>query len=276
MTEEFDFKEGKPIVVGGIIPILSFPAYLTGRMSNNSKGLDILSITSKLKCNHHYLQTGEPNLANRSFYNSNINDNYSFNFVMDRITIEALEKKRSDDIEFQIEIHILYQMHFENNISKIGKSQTQLQYSLSQKQWIELLDSMGYGEIWIFEVAKLNIEGMPEVMKHLTKAKSNLIAHSYEDCMTNVRSAWNSFTPLWESKKDELSAALDKNDKKEEDYDPKSKRVEEMQKKVVSFTQIGVHRENYVATYWDAELSFYQSISLISYLSRLIKQLPEN
>ena len=276
MTEEFNFKEGKPIVVDGIIPILSFPAYLNGRMSNKSKVLDILSITSKLKCDQHYLLTGEPNLANRSFQGSNFNENYSFNFVMDRITIEALEKKRSDDIEFQIDIHLSYQIHSEDNISRINAFHTLLRYPLSQNQWIELLDSMGYGEIWIFEVAKLNIEGMPEVMKHLTKAKSNLIAHSYEDCMTNVRSAWNSFTPLWESKKNELSAALDKNDKKEDDYDPKSKRIMDMQKKVVSFTQIGVHRENYVATYWDAELSLYQSISLISYLSRLIKQLPEN
>ncbi len=171
-------------------------------------------------------------------------------------------------------VNILYSLQSINANSTTLKTYSRiLSLSFSQKNWSEILDQLGYGEFWIMELSKVDIIGMDNVIKHLNKAKANLIHHSYEDCMTNIRSAWNAINPIINDKKDEIKELLDRENVEEISYDPKSKRIFDLLDRIKTFVQIGVHRENYESNFHDAQLSLYQSISMISYLSQMLKKI---
>ena len=131
---------------------------------------------------------------------------------------------------------------------------------------------MGYSESWIFEIARPTIEGMDVVAEHLRKASDNLSARDYDGCMTNTRIAWDAFQPLFNSKWDNLNTLIDEGSSGQEGQAPKSKRVKDIRDKIHYLANVGVHREAYKIQPDDAILCYYLTVSMVSYLSKLLKK----
>lgn len=116
------------------------------------------------------------------------------------------------------------------------------------------------------------MKGMDVVTEHLQKASDNLSARDYENCMANTRIAWDAFKPLLDSKWDNIQALIDEDSPGEPSHDPKSKRVKEIRDKIHYLANVGIHREAYKILPDDAILCYYLTVSMVSYLSKILKK----
>jgi hypothetical protein len=55
-------------------------------------------------------------------------------------------------------------------------------------------------------------------------------------------------------------------------HDPKSKRVKDIRDKIHNLANTGIHREAYKVQPDDAILCYYLTVSMVSYLSKLLKK----
>ncbi|MEA2074254.1 MAG: hypothetical protein U9O85_00725 [Euryarchaeota archaeon] len=186
--------------------------------------------------------------------------------------IDTIEATRVDDLPLTPGVDVLCSYAKPENRTLFVQSNLYYDLKYSQKEWAEILKEMGYSESWIFEIARPTLEGMDRVAEHLQKASDNLAARDYENCMANTRIAWDAFQPLLDSKWDEIKALIDEGSEGEPNHDPKSKRIKGIRDKIHYLANVGIHREAYKIQPDDAILCYYLTVSMVSYLSKLLKK----
>ena len=212
-----------------------------------------------------------------------------------RITLEALlflEGQRNDDltIQFGLELENREYMEATNNILAEERIILPFPQKLSQKDWLTLLNQMGYNEKWIIELDRPKLEGFHEVIEFLDKAKDGIFSNSSPDTIiSDLRSAWDRFDPFLSKFQQSIKSKIDRGSKGENDQPSKDQRITEIAKANVAvlddisklkqaidkLTQIGPHKESYVSTREDALLAYRLTVSLISYYSALLKVVSE-
>jgi len=255
-----------------ILPCLKFEIGINSKYSGDELDAHLLVLIIKLMLKGEVLTQAEPILRNEPIgrgYNS-----YQVTMNLNRDTIRSIEEFRHDDLELYLTFDFLYSYSTKTDPSKLNFDNRSEVYNhkLSQKDWTQILQKMGYQESWIIEIPRPNIEGLPKVFEHLEKSQTCLQTHSYEECMTNLRIAWNTFYDILKSRREEIAKQIDYGSDKEEKQDPKSKRIEDIKDKIVYFSQVGIHRESYRVFPEDAFLNYYQTVAMISYLSKMLSK----
>jgi hypothetical protein len=138
----------------------------------------------------------------------------------------------------------------------------------SQKQWLELLRGLEYSERWIFEVDRPHIVGFESVAQHVQKAFDSIQARDYEGAVHNCRVAWDAVAPLLDGFEKDLTIEIDRNSPGEQGFPRKSQRIGNLRKDVLSWSQIGAHKESYIVTAEDALLCCRLTLSMFAYLTR--------
>lgn len=234
--------------------------------------LHLLLATVKLILNGDCIAASEPLLSTENWGSNQINFNADVPFPRD--VIDTIEATRVDDLPLTLGVDMLcsYSDAARENRTAFFRSNLYHDLKKSQKEWAEILKKMGYSESWIFEIARPTLEGMDVVAEHLQKASDNLSARDYEGCMANTRIAWDAFKPLLDSKWDEIKALIDEDSQGESNHDPKSTRIKDIRDKIHYLANVGIHREAYKIQPDDAILCYYLTVSMVSYLSKLLKK----
>jgi hypothetical protein len=253
-----------------ILPCLKFEIGVNSRFSGDEIDAHLLVLIIKLILKGDVLTQAEPILRNDPIgrgYNS-----YQVTMNLNRDTIRAIEEVRGDDLELYLTFDLLYSYSTKTDPSKLSfQSHSEFYtHKLSQKDWSQILQKMGYQESWIIEIPRPNIEGLPKVFEHLEKSQTCLQTHAYEECMTNLRTAWNTFKDIFQLRWEEISKQIDCGSVVEEKHDTKSKRIKDIKDKIEYFSQVGTHRESYRVFPEDAFLNYYQTVAMISYLSKML------
>lgn len=254
----------------GVFPYLNFEIYVSCDRSERKPNNQLLIATVKLTLQGDCIASSEPLLLCKNF-DSPIE--LSANIPMPRDLIDAIEATRVDDLPLRVTIEMFCSYGSEDGTTH-QFSQHNLYHDLkySQKEWTGMLKEMGYSEAWIFEIARPTLEGMDVVVEHLRKADDNLATRDYEGCMANTRIAWNAVKPLLDSKWDEIKALIDEDSPGESNHDPKSTRIKATRDNIHSIANVGIHREAYKIQPDDAILCYYLTVSMVSYLSKLLKK----
>lgn len=255
----------------GVFPYLKLRIWVSPERSEGYPDLQLLLATVKLILNGDCIAASEPLLFTKNFSG---HIDLEANVPFPRNVIDTIESTRIDDLPLTLAVDVLCSYSDTGRTNRTAFFQSNLYHSLkySQKEWTEILKKMGYSESWIFEIARPPLEGMDVVAEHLQKASDNLAARDYENCMANTRIAWDAFKSLLDPKWDEIKALIDKGSSGESKYDPKSTRIKDIRDKIHNLANVGIHREAYRVQPDDAILCYYLTVSMVSYLSKLLKK----
>ncbi len=201
---------------------------------------------------------------------------FEITFIMTREILRSIEKSRitNDDLIFTLKGDILYAEQItQNTFQSFKKESVMCEVRYSPREWLDVLRSIGYQESWILELKRPDIEGLDIVKKHLDDAYNRLLNNDPKGSMDALRDAWKSFNPLLISKWQDIATLIDEGSGEEPERPSKSKRVESMKNDIVNFTNLGPHGEIYQVFPEDAYLGYYQTVSMISYLSHFLKKL---
>ena len=199
------------------------------------------------------------------------------------IPVEALsfiESQRADDVLFGVNIQFLYREIVQgtgNQVIDDAPGLFQFQYKFSQKEWIDLLSKINYDEKWLIEITKPKIEGFHEVTEHIQKAYEALYNKKEpEDVLRDLRTARDSFKTFYDSKKEKIFNIIDRGSSGETGIDKKSERIDKIFKDIGSLLNIGPHNDKYKVRYADALLAYREFLSIIAYLSSILKEVKED
>lgn len=182
--------------------------------------------------------------------------------------INRIEALRADDIRLMLVLKLLI-----FHEGKFRRTQQSYDLKYSQIEWSQILKELGYHDSWIFEVRRTELEGMDKVAEHLQTALDQISAHHYGDCVTNLRHAWDSIKPMLDAKWEKIALKIDEGSEGQEGHPPKSERIKSLYRQIRDFTHIGAHGEAYRVDPEDALLAYYQSVSMLSYLSKIMARI---
>ena len=260
----------------GVFPKIKFETSISSRDPNNIEmNATLLTLNIKLSYNGQTISLADPITTAENIGGGGIIQTNSFYFNLDREKLRAIELARSDDILFYLNFDFLYTFTT-NEKQTLGNYRQKLiahPLKLSQKEWIQMLNKMGFYDAWIIEIPRPKIDGSNNVIENIEKASSAMNSHRYDECMGHLRVAWNLFKTTLELKWNDMAAFIDLGSLGEKDRETKSKRIQDIKDKVIYFVQIGVHREFYKVNPEDAILAYYQTVAMISYLSQIIKKI---
>jgi len=221
---------------------------------------------------------------------------YSQHAWVAMLSMEALafvEESRQDDATISVELSGFYKETVPKTASQGDEYQAvdsfflPIQRKFSQKEWASFLSEVGYGKKWIVELDSPKISGFEDVQSHLEKAWTDIyVAHAPDDAMVDLRTAWNSFEPIWKERGEKVKQEINEGSRSEQGYPNKGERVDavkeelekyidclsELQEKVKNITNIGPHKEVYAVSMEDALLGYRLTMSLMSYLSKFLEK----
>ncbi|MEM3192777.1 MAG: hypothetical protein QW292_12005 [Candidatus Parvarchaeota archaeon] len=193
--------------------------------------------------------------------------------------LKEIESKRSDDLTLILILQGAVFPHPVGSDLRIGESQKftiAIQWKFSQKEWVKFLSDIGYGEKWIVEVDRPLLEGFHEIIDHLEKAKDALYNKARpEDVLRDLRAARDSFKTFYAENRDKIEEIIDRGSQGEPGQEPKSKRIDSIYEKISNFLNIGPHNDKYRVTYSDALLAYREFVSILSYISEVMKEAVE-
>ncbi len=253
----------------GVFPFLKLKIHVSRDRNGHYPNLQLLLASVKLNLSGDCIAASEPLLFTENFGNS---IELEADVPFPRDVIDTIEATRVDDLPLTLVVGVL--CSYTERENRTAFFQRNLHYNLkySQKEWAGILKEMGYSESWIFEIVRPTLEGMDVVVGNLQKASDNLAARDYENCMANTRIAWDAFQPLLDSKWDEIKSLIDEGSPGQSSHNPKSKRIKDIRDKIHYLANVGIHREAYKIQPDDAILCYYLTVSMVSYLSKLLKK----
>ncbi len=214
-----------------------------------------------------------------SHYIPMLGTNISLNVHIPIDAISFVESQRNDDVEFTGRLVFWYKESVPDlKMKLIDNDQCVLnfQYKFSQKDWIDLLSKINYEDIWLIEITKPKIEGFHEVTEHIQKAYEALYNKKEpEDVIRDLRAAKDSFKTFYDVKKEKIFEIIDRGSSGDSGNENKSKRIDKIFVDIGNFLNIGPHNDKYKVSYADALLAYREFISVIAYLSSILKEVKE-
>jgi len=134
---------------------------------------------------------------------------------------------------------------------------------------LEILRALAYSDRWIVELERPKIVGFEGVSQHVLKAFEAIQLRDYEGAVHNCRVAWDAASPLLDTVEKEMAIEIDRNSPGETGYPRKSQRINTLRRDLLSWAQIGAHKEFYAVTGEDALLCYRLTLSMFSYLTKV-------
>ena len=218
----------------------------------------------------------------------------NFDNIFNIFNLTYIESIRQGDISFKFLISGCYGLDSPDpqNFPQGYPEQvfsTPLTQKFSEKEWLNLLSEMGYGEKMVIAIDRPKLEGYHEVMEFIEKANDGILNNDNpDDIIKNLRAAWKSMNTYLEKYNKELQAEI-KGQSKTDVKDPKNEKIgkikndtitlletlKSLENDVYNLTHIGAHPETYTSNREDALLAFRLTVSLMSYYSAILNRISD-
>lgn len=189
-----------------------------------------------------------------------------------RHLIDAIESTRTHDVQLSVSVELRYFRTGAQPHETLGAAWAHLQAKVSQKEWLDCLQAMGYHGGWLLEVERPRAEGWPRAVEFLDRAADRIASRDSEGAIVQCRSVWESLAPLLDAAGSGIAAEVDRGSAPEKGEPPKSERITVLRKAVLKWSHAGAHPESYQASLDDALLAYRLTAALVSYLSRKAAQ----
>ena len=181
--------------------------------------------------------------------------------------ISAIEESRTDDVSVNFACQFNYWRNPPGDSDPFEAVSVSVQRTLSQKEWLAILGTLGYGSTWVIEVPRPDVDGLEEAMKFVETAWTRIRTHDAAGAMSDLRKAWDRADTVLAHHTDWTEAVIDGLSRGEENFPPKSARIRAIKEAVDQLTQIGPHSVLYEVTAEDALLAYRLSVSTLAYVS---------
>lgn len=185
-----------------------------------------------------------------------------------REEIQAINAARSGDVRVDLSVEFRYLTKEQMPFGPYESVDTPCQVKVSERDWLGILDQLGYYGGWVVEVPRPTIDGMEEVVRFLDSAWNKLQAHDPPGTVADLRKAWDRADPILDAFASDRDHSIDGLSRGEADQPPKSRRIGDIRKAIDKFTQIGPHSDVYEVTSDDALLAYRLTASMVAYLSK--------
>ena len=254
----------------------------SGQYKANNKSYDtyIKVRPSYFQIDFQGLPITSGNFSNYAYFMQEPNNGYATNVYIPVEALSLIESKRVDDVQFMIRFVYSYmEVYFEGGEKVVdgGDGLFIFPYEFSERKWLSFISSAGYNEIWLIEVSKPKIEVFHEVTEHIQKAYEALYNKKEpEDVIRDLRTARDSFRTYYDAKKAKIFEIIDRGSSGEPGKDKKSERINNIFEEIGNLLNIGPHNDKYKVSYADALLAYREFISVIAYLSSILKDVKED
>ena len=218
----------------------------------------------------------------------------AFHVIFNTNNVSYIESLRKGDISFNFEISGYYDSYAVNSDSRhLQDSHTffsmKFNQKFSEREWINILSQMGYGDKMIIAIDEPKLEGYHEVLEFIDKANDGLLNNANPDeIIKYLRSAWKKMNAYLKEYNDEIkdqinggSKSFDKTDKNTkidkiiEDTKTLLETLKSLEDDIYNLTHIGAHPETYTSNREDALLAFRLTASLMAYYSNIINKISK-
>lgn len=200
--------------------------------------------------------------------------------VIDPHLFSLIEKRRNrGDIDLRIDVTLLH-LRPKQGVDPVtfvtelhSTSGRQINYTISERRWIDLISKMGYMNYAIFEIQYPKVPSIPgfeDIMNRLKEAEQLIYEGKNEDVVTRCRKAVETLNPLVtiDVKNGPMVPTLannvDNGCKGQQNKPNKSQRVESVRQNIWTLLHIGPH-EGYTVTREDAEYIYWMTLSTVRY-----------
>jgi hypothetical protein len=185
-----------------------------------------------------------------------------------REEIEAINSVRSGDVRVDLSVELRFLTSEQMPFGPYESVFTSCQDKVSERDWLGILDQLGYYGGWVVEVPRPTIEGMEDVVKFLDSAWIKFQAHDPPGAVADLRKAWDRADPIIDAFAADRDRSIDGLSRGEANQPSKSLRIAGVRQTIDKFTQIGPHSDVYEVTSDDALLAYRLTASMIAYLSK--------
>jgi len=187
--------------------------------------------------------------------------------------LHAIEDSRKDDVRVDFSCQMnFWSQNPENPGRPLVSAYPGFQTKLSQRDWADILDQLGFHGAWVLELPRPVVEGMAEAVKLLASAWARIEANDAVGAVSECRKAWDQADRVLEVRAAERDAAIDGLSKGEADQPSKAERIAEIRRSIDKFSQIGPHSDLYQVTMDDALVEYRLTVSMLAYLGKMTSQ----
>lgn len=189
--------------------------------------------------------------------------------VVPRDILRTIESTRKDDVQ----VDFSCQMNFWGAgglppSRQFFSTYPSVQAKLSQKDWSEILQGLGYYGAWIVEIPRPVTGSLDSAATFLESARKRIQADDATGALSDLRKAWDAADPALDAHPEARDREVDGLSTGEATEPTKAKRIGEARRWIDKFCQIGPHSDLYEVTMDDALLAYRLTTSLVAYLSK--------
>lgn len=200
--------------------------------------------------------------------NSSTNE-FQVRFPME--IIDMVEKLRQHDVILTVQINALVM----SETGEVDRMSFSADHKFSQREWIEVLDKIGYSRKWMVEIQRPDIlpsEGVQQVEEDLKAANQLMLKGEYADVITRCRRSMEALGKVIAAHKERVTAEIDAGSPGEAEEVSKSHRFDSILKALQKASQIGPHT-GYNISREDAEAILHLTTAMVAYYSKILSKI---
>lgn len=176
------------------------------RRPSKQMRFEVTSLSAKLKLNNPNVLLSQAYIMPAFQVQSDFERDEVFNFELDEKAISVIEKNRSGDINFLLDLNILVLVLTEvnaagsivNTVEGTYRNTAMLQFQIPKSKWVEtVLPTLGYQSFKLIEIPlthKTLKEAYVDIIFEFNKAESYFNQQDYNKCVAHCRSTLDALT----------------------------------------------------------------------------------
>lgn len=275
---DITLQPGEPFLAGvsGPPPAIRIKTYSRARAEASASGATggigehLLDIIPRVTFAGVRLTWVEP--ENAPLFGSSVRDLHNREVFwavrVSRNEIDTINSARAGDVKVDLSVEYRFLTNEQPPFGPFLPVNSNCQYKVSERDWLGVLDQLGYQGGWVVEVPRPATEGMDQVVTFIGSAWTKIQTHDPPGAVADLRKAWDLADPVLDAHAMDRDQRIDGLSRREPDQPLKSERVKLMRQAIDKFTQIGPHSDIYEVTADDAILAYRLTASMVAYLSK--------
>lgn len=275
---DITLQPGEPFLAGvsGPPPTIRIKTYSRARAETSGSGATggidehLLDIIPRVTFAGVRLAWVEP--ENAPLFGSTVRDlqNRDVFWVVrvSRNEIDAINSTRAGDVKVDLSVEYRFLTNEQPPFGPFLPVNANCQDKVSERDWLGVLDQLGYQGGWVVEVPRPATEGLDQVVMFLGSAWTKIQTHDPPGAVADLRKAWDLADQVLDAHPNDRDKLIDGLSRGEPKEPPKSERVKLIRQWIDKFTQIGPHSDVYEVTADDALLAYRLTASTVAYLAK--------
>jgi hypothetical protein len=191
-----------------------------------------------------------------------------WNIQFPRWLADAVESIRSGDVVVSLAVEYRFRTDEKPPFGPYISVYANCQDKVTERDWLNLLEQVGYRGGWVVEVPRPSIDGLERAVGFLESALRKIETRDPAGAVSDLWKAWDVADPILDTGATERDRAIDGLSRGDPGRPSKSQWISEIRNGIDNLCQIGPHSDVYEVTAEGALLAYRLTISMIAYLSR--------